>query len=569
MTRSRWLTTAAFAGVVGLYTVYALTKDLWDDALFFQRFGHNVVAHGVAGWNVEDGPVHGNTSQLFQAVAVAITALFPGWYHVAIKLVLGLSTVATFGIGLGVLGRWQPATERADPGPPVVLFCALSAPTALLLIGSGMETAFAGAVLATALWVLAKRDGAPISVGWAAATVGVQILVYLARPDLILLSLGSAVVLWFEPGVPLRRQRRLLVLGGLTLAGLALTLMALRLGYGTAFPLSFYLKSRLLSPYDAEYLQLGVAGERRTFLTWVAFTGPFLLLALFGRWRFTLVLVGPALGFVAYHYLSTIGVMGYHSRFFQPATVPIALAAALAWPRFTSGRVALRVLPILAVWPALVAIGFHYQWVEQRDLDLDFYLAWIPEDLWWAAVGTTVVLLVCALGVRRWPAVIGLVPVAALAGVLWAIPPGKLPALDDGASVDRIRSRMKAMKGIDVVRDCLPEPVHVYHSELGVPGVMFPESRITDLSGLMNPALVFSHPTFDDYCLADPPDVLFLPHRTHERLNREILDGRCIGLFARPTGIGSSSSALYVRRDLLDRFTDCQRDRRAEARQRE
>ena len=108
----------------------------------------------------------------------------------------------------------------------------------------------------------------------------------------------------------------------------------------------------------------------------------------------------------------------------------------------------------------------------------------------------------------------------------------------------KIALRMSAMTGIEVVQQCVPEPTHLYHSELGVPGVLFRRSKVTDLSGLMNPRLVFDRPAFDDYCLADPPEVLFLPHWTHARLNDEIERSRCLALYARPNGILPSSSTL-------------------------
>lgn len=556
MTRFRWLTSAIFVALVGVYTIHGLSSDLWDDALFFQRFGRNIVAHGTAAWNVADGPVHGNTSQLFQLVAATATAIAPGGYHVAIKVFLAICLVATYGLLAGALRTWQPPDARGDLGARVTLLCGLASPTALLLVSSGMETPFAWAVLALSLLVLARLDTDDArSSRWLAVAVVLQVLVYLARPDMVLLSAAAGAIVSIRPGLPLHRQHRLLGWCALVAVALGLTLLALRIGYGTAFPLSFYLKSRLLTPYDAGYQQLGVAGERRQLLTWIATTGPFVYLALFGRRRWTAALVAPALLCVLYHYASTIGVMGYHSRFFQPATVPVALAAALAWPRFATGRVWLRILPMAVGWPIGVFLAHRTEQIEQ--LGIDFYLGAVPPGLWVVSVGATVWLVVSAGVRRRWPLAVGLVPVVLLLGTLFALPPRLPPALGDAPSVERIRKRMKAMKGIDIVRDCLPEPLHLYHSELGVPGVLFPRSRVTDLSGLMNPALVFGHPVFDDLCLPDPPDVLFLPHRTHERLVREILASRCLEGFVRTTGFGDTSSPLYIRRDRFEAFEAC------------
>ena len=49
----------------------------YDDALFFLRTADHALQHGTFAWNLEDGPVHGNTSQLYQVVMTAIVALAP------------------------------------------------------------------------------------------------------------------------------------------------------------------------------------------------------------------------------------------------------------------------------------------------------------------------------------------------------------------------------------------------------------------------------------------------------------------------------------------------------------
>jgi len=118
-------------------------------------------------------------------------------------------------------------------------------------------------------------------------------------------------------------------------------------------------------------------------------------------------------------------------------------------------------------------------------------------------------------------------------------------------------SNLNSMTGIDDVKRCIAEPTTVYHSEIGVPGVLFPDSTVTDLTGLMNRRIAFERPPFDGYCLASPPEVLFLPHWTHESLNREIADSECLQLYARPRGVPESSSTLFIRRDLVARFDAC------------
>jgi len=333
-------------------------------------------------------------------------------------------------------------------------------------------------------------------------------------------------------------------------------LLLLRLYYGTAFPLSFYVKSHLLTPYDAAYQALSKEGGRRQLLTWLAFMLPFLWIACSRPSRWGVALLSSALLFVAYHHASTIGVMGYHSRFFQPATIPIVLAAALAWPAFTAAKgVWLRAIPFLVAYPLVIRWMYRAEMTEAGKKG--FSLGWLNAHFYVAFV-IGVCLLVAASLLGRWSKfAIYAAPIGLLIGALHSLPGGPLPALDDEATVRRSQAKMNSMRGIYAVRDCLPEPVHIYHSELGVPGVLFPNSRITDLSGLMNPRLVFEQTRFDDLCLPDPPDVLFLPHRTHKRLNVEVKQSQCLRQFSHPKAIPMSSSTLYIRRDLLEAFNRC------------
>ena len=58
----------------------------------------------------------------------------------------------------------------------------------------------------------------------------------------------------------------------------------------------------------------------------------------------------------------------------------------------------------------------------------------------------------------------------------------------------------------------------------------------------------------DALCLAQKPELLFLPHRNYARLNQLLTEGRCIEGYTRV--VEKSSSPLYVRRDLLEQY-DC------------
>jgi hypothetical protein len=69
MRRLAWMGLCVAGAVFALHTLGQMAVDPWDDALFFKRFALNTLDHGVAAWNLSDGPVHGNTTQLFQLLS--------------------------------------------------------------------------------------------------------------------------------------------------------------------------------------------------------------------------------------------------------------------------------------------------------------------------------------------------------------------------------------------------------------------------------------------------------------------------------------------------------------------
>jgi hypothetical protein len=527
-----------FALVCALAAWRAQSQRIWDDALFFQRFAHNISRAGVAAWNVADGPVHGNTSQLFQLAAVPVAAITPHHYQAAIKVWLAISLFAAF--------AWSARRLRGE-GLAIAL-CGFCMPTLVLLAGSGMETLTALAALAVFFAVLARieSDRFRTRAGEAAAFAGAQLLVWLARPDACLLTgVVSAVALW-------PKRRRAIVLAAATLGALALLLLALRAYYGTALPLPFHVKSRFLTHYDAAYRALDAPGARRQLLTFLLLAAPFLYVALSSLRRDVVALLAGATALVVYHAVFTIEIMGYHARFFAPATLAVVLAAALAWPRFAEAPHPWpRCLPVVMLWPVLLGLAFRARAIEAPDLDL--HLGWIRPREYLAFVLPTLSLFL--LAPRRAPRALALaVPLVALAASL--LPPLSRPGpLDD----DSLEHRIAAEDGLEslyAIKRCLGETTHMFHTELGLPGVVLPDSRITDLTGLMSPRIVFDHASFDALCAPGPPDVIYLPHWTHARLNEELAAGECVKQFEEPSGPPPHRRFL-VRKDLLARFEAC------------
>jgi hypothetical protein len=284
-------------------------------------------------------------------------------------------------------------------------------------------------------------------------------------------------------------------------------------------------------------------------------------MALVRRDRGTAALRAGAAAFAAYHFAATIEIMGFHGRFYVPAMAPLLLAAALAWPAFAAAEAWRRSLAFAVLYPVACAFAYSQGWLEPHRGD--FYLSRVwPAHYQWH-VAAALVLVLGPLVPRRRGLVVGIaVPLLVLAGAVHANPPASWRPRSDAQIVARMARRLNAMLGATDVKACMPEPLHIYHSEIGVIGLLFPDSHITDLSGLMNRGMVLDHAPFDETCLAAPPDVFFLPHLNYVELNREIQRSRCLRQFRRPRGIRRSQSTLYIRSDRVADFDRCNASRR-------
>jgi hypothetical protein len=524
-----------FAGLVLHALVVGLDRTPFDDSFFFKRFALNFLAHGRFAWNLEDGPVHGNSSQLFQVLATGLTALTRDHYVVAARIALAAALGGAFAL--------LASRVRARGGLPEALWPAFCAPITLAALHTGMETAVLWLVLASFYRLVLLDPAGELRPVRAAALTA---LVYLTRPDATLLPVVA--IAWVHGR---RQPRRLVVYAATLVALLGLLLAGFHFYYGSALPLPFYWKTFGLSAYDPAFVQAGVVWKRRYLLTFLVFAAPLTWVALHGRAAPARGLVASALALVLYHRVMTNEVMGYHARFYLPALLPLGLAAALAWSDFrarerraaTALFAALHAVGTLALYAAgQVETGAGGHWVQ---VPLGAYLLAIALAAW----------LLLLHG--RLPASGVAAAALALGLVLAAFPPRRPALLSDQAFLAQHGREVTSVRGLDDVKRCLPEPLQVYHSEIGAPGLELPRSRITDLAGLMSNQLTFAHPPFDLICLHDRPEVLFLPHRGYVALNREILAGSCIRGYTNVEA--RSSSPLYIRNDLVAGFLVCAR----------
>ena len=534
---------------VGL-VLYALASNLgsspYDDAYFFRRFATNFVQHRIFAWNVADGPVHGITSQLLLLLTVPLTVLVPGWVVMATKLLLTAFVAAA---GTLLIRDSQRLTRRPAAGAVIALI-AMSSPLVLTTLHTGMETA-------VALWLLALAIRPQrLFTGTQSQTVGAAIIgvcVYLVRPDAIVIAvLTFCVAGWRQP-------RGLVAYLAMLAFGIGACLILFKIYYGTALPLPFYAKSIGFTRHDPVFSQISRACKATHALTFLAFTGPLLAVAGAGRNRQSLAYVVAAVAFVAYHLVFTEDIMGYRARFLVPAVIPLALAAASSWDRFRE-RVSVRVRAIgLLTWGTLLLLGYLSGTIasgHDSPLERVRWPAYVVNILLWAHLAFSQVASIRAPRTRAMR--LGMILIILAAGTAAALPPELTRWLRDAEYVERSSREVTTTRGLSDLRRCLPRIRQLYHSEIGIPGLVFADARVVDLAGLMSPEITLAHAPFDAYCLRDKPEALFLPHRNYALLNQEILGGHCIVDYTRV--VARSSSPLYIRNDLVTRFRACARD---------
>jgi hypothetical protein len=547
---SRRALLAAFSAAIALVYLSTSRQGLWEDGYFVKRFAYNFWHHGSFSWNVGDGPIYGMTSQTLQLVGTLVYALAPQHLVLGLKLVLYASLVAT----LLVLGKvvQQAAFLRSDVhsdsfGSSGLVPCAVGLSVSLVVqvILMGLETVLGLFAVALSLLSFVRwRGGRADSIAVALATLGV----YVTRPDAILipgLLLAAQCFYSWRDGAsshdgPSLRTVIATALGIGT--GLALILSACYLYYGTPLPLPFYIKTHGLSVQTAAHIEI-FAREKIKNVTGAAFFAlPFLFLAAHSRARLVWLLVASGLGFASYHYFATIETMGYLSRFYQPAFVPLLAAAGIAYDDYLARR----------RWP--LSLGFFIAWLGAfwwlKQLDETHKIPHMLERS--LDVPVLVATGLTLLAPRGWPALrSGLVALSLLIGAALTYPLPKLELLDDETILlAQIRPRA-TFRGLEQLRLTLA-PAIVFHTDMGAPGVLLPEARVVDLDGLLNEDITLRGARFDALCEADHPDAIFVPNFTYPELRQEVLSSSCLEQYQAVTPM--IPTPLFIRKDLVDDY---------------
>jgi hypothetical protein len=479
-----WLTArprrcvTAYAAVALGFALSRWSTEPYDDAHFFKRIALNALEHGVLAWNLEEGPVHGASSQSFQGVAVALVALARDHYTVATRAFSIACLVSAFTILVRLTARFdRGASAVFGFGSAVLLYPTIS----------GMETALAVLAGTLLLWAATSER-----VGWGVRPLAL-LFVYLTRPDAALLG---AIVLserWWRLG------RRGFVEALVSAAALAAALACFKLYYGTALPLPFYAKQAAFSPYDAFFLRLSAESGAQRFAVFALSAVPLLLRAASRRDRTNLSLLAAAALFVACHRWLTVDVMGMQGRFYAPCLPLLILASARAGVKRPAR--AHRVLAasfVLALFVVLRATDGLPSNAASR-------LEAFPNFLQLAS-GLGGAALLLATGRRRWHHVFAasflfLIGAGSLEG--WSASEKMARSDDDFLALQT--SRYTIYRGLDTLRSCFGERVHVYHSEVGLPGLRFRAGKVTDLAGLLSHEWLFREKSADELAGATDP----------------------------------------------------------------
>ncbi len=539
--RAPWLVAAALFAVVLTYlSVRDVGVPIYDDGYFFKRFALNFLEHGVFAWNLEDGPVHGSTSQAFQLLATLATSIAATHYVVVIKL---FSALALAGLATVVM-RWSSRTEAAGRGPMIALL-GLGCPLVLTTALTGMETAATLLALALVLTAMVEPDGRMCMAPSKAALCTVAL--YLFRPDAALIPAVVVVV-------PALLRRELPMRYFAWLAGLmTVTLAGLWAYYGTPLPLSFFMKTSGLQPYGAHLATLGLGQKQLHFGATVIFAAPLVWLAVHRRDPANLALLGATAALWGYHLLLTNEIMGYRGRFYVPGLVPLCLAAVRGDAAHQERGRPVIALGMLVVLGAVITVAYLRAWIPTPADDFLGRIAW--SSYLGLVVGGAWLL---RPGPRLRPAfeqgVMGAIMLVAVLG--WK-PPVQFRMRSD-AWLMRVHARqVTTVRGVFDLARCMPEAKNVYHSEMGVTGLVLLRTRVVDLVGILSDHVLWGD-TFDQICERDRPEAIFLPHRNYRQLNAEIRKSECIASYRRV--VDQSSSPLHIREDLADSFLQCASD---------
>lgn len=534
---TRWLSrlmVGGFAFQLAWTWLSMSPRGVWEDGWFTKRFAYNFWHHFSFSWNVDEGPLYGMTSQTLQFVGAALYAIAPNHLILALEALLWSSLLAT----LWVLSRFH----KDDVLAVLPALCGLSCPVLFELLPSGLETPFAQLAIAVALLAVlhfrgGRKDGARL--------VAALLVVYITRPDAVLIPLlfwgGIALVNRFSsrPDQP-SFSTQLKTLGVFVLSMAAL-LALFKLAYGTALPLPFYVKTHGLNVQEAAHVAQFAKEKSKNALQFWFWCLPFVFVALHHRVREVWLLLASAAVFSAYHYVATIETMAHNSRFYAPALVPVLAASVMAWPRFMQTRRWWRTSVFVVLYVAAFVALLHVD----RERRVDIYLP----NLLSLLVPVFAAAFLMLLAPPRAAALVA--SLLLVAGVIYNFELPRPLVLDDDETIllREIRPR-RVFRQLEQVRKL--EPKVVFHTDMGAPGVLLPNTKVVDINGLLNTEMSLHGVRFQELCARENPEAIYAPNATYPAFREEVLTSECMKNYTVVTPM--DGSPLHIRNDVLARY---------------
>jgi hypothetical protein len=454
------------------------TQLTFDDAYMFYRYALHMHAGVGMSWNMDGVHTFGMTSLLWQMVIFAAS-----WLPLSASQVLVLASMLC-SAGALLAMAWAVATNVDSDGAmqgaathamvlasalvlivmPLALLQRHATPLLAVHATTGMETMLA--LLLCAVYVgLLLRWLRGHAAAWPVVAAGV--LLTLSRPEsALVVVLLLCAARWMQgptPTISLRTIAAMLLAYG---AAMALVLLACKLYFGTALPLSFSMKSEHgYAGYAGNWHPVAMAMDAvRTLRVYL------LLLALCvsaQTWRMVLV-CGAAMVAVCAYLCSVQQIMGFASRYYVPY-LPLVI------------------VPALLSLAALRGVRWRQQWVARG---LGFV----------AVLVLTSSSLMTAFAQRADRALIerhtAYAPVAFEIAAAQPLP--QIGYLDSMHAIS------------DELASPLPR-ITIAASEVGLMGAVAPRTTIIDLAGL-NDRSIATHGFSMAALLARKPDVIWFPH---------------------------------------------------------
>lgn len=469
-----------FAAVAAYYVRWlALSLRMplmFDDPFMFYRYALHIREGLGVSWNLDGVHTYGETAPLWGVMVLLLSYLPVSMSHV---LMLGTwlwSLAAIVSITWAVAyNAASPALSRFWRVLPLVACPLVLSPVFRVNAVNGMETMLAAALLGLFVGLILGWERGAVRPEWAAVT-GVALC--LVRPES-----GLAVVLLPVMLVVLGRgtRRGLAVFLGLFLGCMAAELLACRWYFGTALPLSFYMKSR--HAYEGYiYPWHPILGALHMLTNCSVFLIAIILLARRQDWRLLVSFAVPVAA--VFCYLCTVTqIMGWGSRYYSPYFALIVVPSLLVVDR----------------WITATEVSGRLGHIGRRAA---------------AACGVAVLLVGVVLFAGHRRIVRGINTVEdRLEGRRYVYVPVKydmtatqpLPYFAWNASVNGVA---------DILLAPLPRGATIASTEVGYLGAAGSNANVIDLAGL-NDNQIALHGFRVDELLQRRPDIIWMPHQDY------------------------------------------------------